>query len=78
MVCAPDQEVAPDMSEFVAVMKRRIKQTVRALHEARRKGDDYLVEVCTGELESLVRIAREHGLRVPEAEPLLGGESTTG
>ncbi|WP_137121079.1 hypothetical protein [Segeticoccus rhizosphaerae] len=62
------------MSEFVAVIKRRIKQTVRALQEARRKGDDYLVELRTGELETLVRTAREHGVRVPEAEPLLGGD----
>lgn len=52
------------MTQFDATINDRISQTTRALDEARSTGDDYLAEVRLGELESLARVAAEHGIRV--------------
>lgn len=55
------------MNEFAREMTERVERTSGALHEASRTGEDYLVEVRLGELESLVRLAHDHGLDVPDA-----------
>jgi len=49
---------------FDATISTRISETRQALDEARSAGDDYLVDVRLGELESLARLAADHGVRV--------------
>ena len=50
------------MGEFVASIRERIRDEEAALRRATEGGDDYLVEVHTGELEDLRRLASEHGI----------------
>lgn len=50
------------MSEFVQEIRDRIESARASLAEAQREGDDYLTQVCLGELESLERLAGEHDL----------------
>ncbi len=50
---------------------------------ARTEGDDHMVEVRTGELESLAHLAAEHGLHLPvleeyAASPRRPGRQLTG
>ncbi len=54
------------MTEFHTEIRERAAETLKSLREARASGDDYLVEVREGELESLARLATEHDLTVPE------------
>ncbi|MEW1953364.1 hypothetical protein [Terrabacter sp. NPDC080008] len=54
------------MTEFVDQIRKRVNDTLGDLAEAKRAGDDYRVQVCTGELESYARLAAENGVRVPE------------
>ncbi len=54
------------MSEFAHEMSGRVSRTIASLHEARSAGDDYLVSVRLGELESLSRLAQDHGLDLPQ------------
>jgi hypothetical protein len=56
------------MGEFVASIQERIRDEEAALRRATEGGDDYLVEVHTGELEDLRRLASEHGI-ASAAEP---------
>lgn len=56
------------MTEFHAEMRERAARAVTSLREAQREGDDYLVEVREAELENLARLAREHGLSIPELD----------
>ncbi len=53
------------MNEFANEMTERVAQASTSLAEAQRTGDDYLVEVRLGELESLARVAQDHGLELP-------------
>jgi len=48
------------MSEFASNVNERVREAQDALESAREDGDDYLVGVHTGELESLARLAQEH------------------
>ena len=48
------------MSEFRSEINSRIDRVKRDLARGVADGDDYLVEVSLGELESLARIAVEH------------------
>lgn len=50
------------MSDFRSEITRRIAVTRGQLAAAQARGDDHLVEVSLGELESLARIALDHGL----------------
>ncbi len=50
------------MSDFRSEIGRRIAQTRAQLADATAHGDDHLVDVSLGELESLARIAADHGL----------------
>lgn len=48
------------MSEFQREITARLESTRRSLAEAEQEGDDYLVQVHQGELESLERLFAEH------------------
>jgi hypothetical protein len=48
------------MSEFQQEIETRMETARRSLDEARTDGDDYLIQVRLGEIESLERLAAEH------------------
>lgn len=52
------------MSQFRHAINNRIAETQTDLASARESGDEYLVGVRLGELESLARVAAEHGVEV--------------
>jgi hypothetical protein len=54
------------MTEFHEQIRKRAAKAVASLDKARAQDDDYLVEVQEAELENLARLAREHGLAIPE------------
>ena len=49
------------MSVFEQEIRIRLESANQSLHEAERDGDDYLAQVRLGEIESLTRLAQEHG-----------------
>jgi hypothetical protein len=49
------------MSEFQQEIQIRLESATQSLAEAQRDGDDYLAQVRLGEIESLTRLAQEHG-----------------
>jgi hypothetical protein len=53
------------MNEFETEVSGRVEQARRSLAEAEATGDVYLVGVRVGELESLSRLATDHGVEVP-------------
>lgn len=57
------------MTEFVDQIRRRVSDALTDLETAHASGDDYGVQVHTGELESFARLAAENGLTVPELAP---------
>ena len=48
------------MSEFRTEISSRAREARSALEHAAAEGDDHLVQVSLGQLESLARIAAEH------------------
>ena len=54
------------MTEFHAQLSARAQEAVQQLAAAERSGDDYSVEVHRADLENIARIARDHGLTLPE------------
>jgi hypothetical protein len=48
------------LSEFRQEIETRIQTARRSLDEARIDGDDYLIQVRLGEIESLERLAADH------------------
>ncbi len=48
------------MSEFRSEISSRVRQVQAELEHAAAEGDDHLVQVSLGQLESLARIAAEH------------------
>jgi hypothetical protein len=62
-----------DVTQFDATINNRILDARRAIDEARSEGDDYLVEIRLGELESLARVAVEHGIHVEGVAETLAG-----
>ncbi len=48
------------MSEFVNEIETRMATARQSLDEARTDGDDYLIQIRLGEIESLERLAAEH------------------
>jgi hypothetical protein len=56
------------VSEFRSEISNRIAQARGDLSRAAASGDDYLVEVSLGQLESLARIAVEHDLPIDGVE----------
>lgn len=63
------------MSEFASNVNERVREARTALDGARSEGDDYLVSVHTGELESLARLAKEHDVPLEDVG-LLGDAET--
>ena len=59
------------MTHFPDEIRERIQSTRLSLLQARLSGEDYLVEVRLGELESLAHIAAEHGITVDGVEESL-------
>lgn len=54
------------MTEFHTEITERASRAVQSLQTAQESGDDYLASVREAELETLARLATEHGLRIPE------------
>ncbi len=59
------------MSEFSSEISSRIDRVKGDLARGAADGDDYLVEVSLGELESLARIAVEHDVPVDGVDEAL-------
>ena len=59
------------MSDFRREISNRIAQTRGELSQAEQIGDDYLVEVHLGALQSLARIAADHDVAVDGVEEAL-------
>lgn len=59
------------MFQFRHEISTRITETQNNLVQAREAGDEYLVGVRLGELESLARMAAEHGVEVDGVEESL-------
>ena len=65
------------MTELHEQIRARVNEAVTSLQEAQTEGDDHMVEVRTGELESLAHLAHEHGLVLPAlAEYTVEAEAT--
>ena len=62
------------MSEFQQEIQARLDVGQQSLAEAQLEGDDYLVQVRLGEIESLERLADEHTPRLltPARRPTAG------
>jgi len=58
------------MTEFHAQLRARALEAVNDLTTAQESGDDYSVEVHRADLENIARIAREHGVSLPELDEL--------
>lgn len=56
------------MTEFLDQLRHRVRHALDDLEQARAAGDDYSVQVHTGELESIARIAEAHGVHLRELE----------
>lgn len=55
------------MGEFSARLRQRISETESALRRAVNARDPYAVQVEQGQLDSLLRIAVEHGVELTPA-----------
>jgi hypothetical protein len=56
------------MVEFLDQLRHRVRNALADLERARAAGDDYSIQVHTGELESIARIAESHGVRLRELD----------
>lgn len=56
------------MTEFHAGLHERAREALTALTQAEASGDDFSVDIHTEELGSLLRLADEHGVRLPELD----------
>jgi hypothetical protein len=52
------------MGEFAVELQRRVQAAEESLRSAHQDGDDYLLSVRAGELESLQHLASEHDVVV--------------
>lgn len=59
------------MDEFRSEISSRVARLKGELARGAADGDDYLVEVSLGELESLARIAVEHDVRLDGVDEAL-------
>ena len=55
-----------DSSQFATDLRRRVREAQQALIEASDDRDFYAVDVRTGELNSLLRMAEENGVEIGE------------
>ncbi len=58
------------MTGFHQMIRSRVAEAEDGLEEAARSHDDYHLEIRLGELESLVRLAADHGVLLTGAEQL--------
>lgn len=63
------------MSEFASELTERVHAASTSLARAEAEGDDYLVDVRLGELESLARSAADHGVDVPGLDETLAAHT---
>ena len=56
---SPEHTRMVGMSEFQQEIEIRLESATRSLAEAQSEGDDYLVSIRLGEIESLQRLAEE-------------------
>jgi len=61
------------VTDFHRELRTRVAEARTAYHEAAADDDPYSIDVRRGELESLVRIATDHGVDV--GEPATGGSA---
>jgi hypothetical protein len=59
------------VTEFHNEISRRAQEAQKSLADARATGDDYLAGVRLGEIQSLARIAADHGLVLDGVEESL-------
>ncbi len=60
------------MTEFHTSLHERAREALAGLARARDLGDDYSVDVLTGELDSIQRLADDHDVRLPELDAFRG------
>ncbi len=58
------------MTEFHAQLRARALEAVSNLTAAHESGDDFSADVHRADLENIARIAREHGVALPELDEL--------
>ncbi|HEU5144223.1 MAG TPA: hypothetical protein VFT81_03535 [Dermatophilaceae bacterium] len=56
------------MTEFLDQLRHRVRNALDELEQARATGDDYRIQVHTGELESFARLAESHGVALRELD----------
>jgi hypothetical protein len=61
-------------SEFTKVLRERVESARQALREAEQDEDYYAVDVRTGELNSLLRLAEQNGVDLAEYPAQAGNE----
>jgi hypothetical protein len=59
------------MSDFTSELRQRVAEAQRSLAEAGETGDDYLVRLSLGQIESLARLAAENQVTVDGVEESL-------
>ncbi|HST82459.1 MAG TPA: hypothetical protein VLL08_12055 [Kineosporiaceae bacterium] len=52
------------MDDFSRELRLRVTEAQQSLAEARESGDDYLVQLSLGQIESLARLATDNQVRV--------------
>lgn len=57
------------MIEFIQELKARVSSALDDLDRARTEGDEFRVQLRTGELESFARLAEENGVQLAELDP---------
>jgi hypothetical protein len=57
-----------DSSQFATDLRRRVREAQQALSEAEDDEDFYAVNIRTGELNSLMRMAVENGVDLEELQ----------
>ena len=62
------------MTDFGTEIRASLASTRERLDAARQDGDEYLIEILLGELESLTRIAADHQVMLDTPEVLGAGE----
>jgi hypothetical protein len=59
------------MSEFTAQIRQRVAEAQLELAQARASGDDYLVQLSLGQIESLARLAADHHVDLDGVDEVL-------
>jgi hypothetical protein len=59
------------MSDFTSELRQRVAEAQRSLVEARETGDDYLVQLSLGQIESLARLAVDNQVSLDGVEESL-------